>query len=244
MAQPTTRTAAATARADRLFVSALAAAILATVFTGFAPSFYLRAWSASAMPLPTLLWIHGIAFSAWIALLALQVALVRMRRMSWHRILGAASLALAPLMGGTALMAQAARTRRALLDGSYAQNPMLENMLLALAFCAVPVFLALVALALLHRRRPEVHKRLMLIATVAIIGPALVRIPAVAAQHPVVGALLPFLYLLPLFAWDLWSRRRVLPVTAWGAGALVASQPLAMLLAGAPATALARWLGG
>jgi hypothetical protein len=39
-------------------------------------------------PRPLLLWLHGAAFSAWIALFVAQSALVRFRKVSLHRTLG------------------------------------------------------------------------------------------------------------------------------------------------------------
>jgi hypothetical protein len=49
-------------------------------------------------PRPLLLWFHGAAFSAWMALFIAQSALVRVRKVSVHRTLGWFGAALAATM--------------------------------------------------------------------------------------------------------------------------------------------------
>ena len=84
-------------RFDHVFFSAMALLMLATVFVGFAPTYYLAGMFRA--PLPSLIiHLHGAAFSAWIVLLVTQTSLVSAGRVDIHRRLGIAGFLLAFLM--------------------------------------------------------------------------------------------------------------------------------------------------
>src|SRR5438876_7381331 len=84
-------------RYDHLFFSAMALLILATVFVGFARTYYLA--EVFHAPLPSLIiHLHGAAFSCWILLLLTQTSLVSAGRVDIHRRLGIAGFLLACLM--------------------------------------------------------------------------------------------------------------------------------------------------
>src|SRR5438132_14284314 len=75
----------------------MALLMLATVFVGFAPTYYLAGMFLA--PLPSLIiHLHGAAFSAWIVLLVTQTSLVSAGRVDIHRRLGSAGFLLAFLM--------------------------------------------------------------------------------------------------------------------------------------------------
>jgi hypothetical protein len=90
------------------------------------------------------------------------------------------------------------------------------------------------AIGVLNRHRPDRHKRLMLLATMSLIGPALARIVTLVVQGTgipgvpgVVGAvILVNLFVAALVIHDLASRGRLHPVTLWGGGLLVLTEPL------------------
>src|SRR6202158_696882 len=84
-------------RYDHLFFSLLAMLILATVFVGFARTYYLA--GVFHAPLPSLIiHLHGAAFSCWILLLVTQTSLVSGGRVDIHRRLGIVGFLLACLM--------------------------------------------------------------------------------------------------------------------------------------------------
>src|SRR5438876_11241063 len=71
-------------RYDHLFFSAMALLILATVFVGFARTYYLA--GVFHAPLPSLIiHLHGAAFSCWVLLLVTQTSLVSAGRVDIHR---------------------------------------------------------------------------------------------------------------------------------------------------------------
>src|SRR5713226_2246730 len=84
-------------RYDHLFFSAMALCMLATVFVGFARTYYLA--GVFSAPLPSLIiHLHGAAFSCWILLLVTQTSLVSASRVDFHRRLGIAGFLLGCLM--------------------------------------------------------------------------------------------------------------------------------------------------
>src|SRR6202158_321330 len=84
-------------RYDHLFFSAMALLILATVFVGFARTYYLA--GVFHAPLPSLIiHLHGAAFSCWILLLVTQTSLVAAGRVNIHCRLGMAGFLLACFM--------------------------------------------------------------------------------------------------------------------------------------------------
>jgi hypothetical protein len=82
-----------------------------------------------------------------------------------------------------------------------------------------------VCAAFLVRARPEMHKRLMLLATINLVPAALTRLPLGAARVPVaLGLSFGFVVAGPIFDWI--RRKRVHPVYIWGGLLMLVSGPL------------------
>lgn len=237
-----TRTAALPGRnAERWFYSGMAAAMVATVFIGFAPSYYLRGVVepyAPVLPMTPLSHLHGILFSAWTVLFVAQTWLVAGGRTDIHRKLGLTAFALLPAMIVVAVLAS--------LHGAvrHAGPPMIPPLnFLAVPLFDIPVFAILIGAALWKRREPQTHKRLMLLTMVGMMGPAIGRLPIVTTlPPPVVIFGLPDLFLLALIGWDLATRGRLHKATVWGGTLLVGSQALRTAVMMTPAwVAFAGW---
>jgi hypothetical protein len=101
-------------------------------------------------------------------------------------------------------------------------------------FVGIVAFAGLVVAAILLRRNPQAHKRLMLLASIASVGPALARI----SRWPVLGGedglFVPIVFLgLPavLIVYDVVSARRPHRATLIGCGAIVLALIVAQLIA-------------
>ena len=235
--------------AERRFHLGLAVALLVTVLLGFSRTFFLRPWfpewaRVHGAPEP-FFYVHGAVFFAWFVLLVAQPALVAAGRVDLHRRLGwlGAGLAAAMVVLGTGAALLAARRPTGFMD---VPAPPLEFLVVPLGDMAL--FGVFVAMALATRRKPQSHKRWMLLASIGIVGAAIGRWPfaIVLAASPVPGFgmadVLVDLFLVPMAVWDLASRRRVHPVTLWGGLALIVSQPLRLLLSQTEAwLAVAGW---
>src|SRR5688572_20939254 len=154
--------AAAAARAgrrrERLFYTGMAVAFLATVFAGFARTYYLRPYFA-AQSLSPLLHLHGVVFSSWLVLLLVQTSLVAANRTRLHRRLGVAGAFVAALMVVLGCVTAVVRAKIAEVPPG-TPSP--------LVFLTIPlgdmvVFAALVGAGFCFRRRAGAHKRLMLL---------------------------------------------------------------------------------
>ena len=157
-------------RADDYFFFGMALLFLGMTFVGFARSYYLAGVFHAKLP-SLLVHIHGAMFSCWILLLIAQVTLVSVGRISWHKRLGIFGMILAGLMVLVGFMTLIGAVRRHAVFGM-GLDALFGEDVLQLSVFAVPVFWALRA-----RVDAPAHKRLMILATVALLGPALARWP-------------------------------------------------------------------
>jgi hypothetical protein len=212
-------------RIDRIFYTGMSAAILAAVFVGFTPTYYLRTHFQTT-PLPLLLHVHGFVFTCWILLFVTQTSLIAARRTDLHRRLGLAGAALAGLMVVIGLTTAIVSGRRDVAAGSAEALSFLTT-----PFADMLVFLVLVAAAIKYRRRAETHKRLMLLATISLLDAAVARWPlAIIATSPFAFFVLTDVFIAVGIVYDLVSRRRVHPAYVWGGALIVASQPLRLVV--------------
>lgn len=210
---------------DRLFFSGMAIVIAVTIFAGFAPTYYLYPWLhgvtsrgvASGASLTPLVHIHAIVGSLWIVLFITQAGLIARRRHDLHRKLGAASLVLAAalIVIGYLTAVHAARAGNSPPGWD-------DKAFLLIPLTSLLLFASFVAAGVLNRHSPDRHKRLMLMATIALLLPALARlvrmIGAPFLPVGVLGGLLILnLYVGALIAYDLMRLGKVHPVTIIGA---------------------------
>jgi hypothetical protein len=197
-------------RADNVFFPAMSILILVVVVFGFAQSYFIPGLVFAKLP-NALVHIHGALYVSWIFLLVLQNFLVAAKKIKWHIALGTLGVILPPLMAVMGVLTVFDSIRR---NGT----PIPPQLMIVGDFGELAVFLVLVAWAMLVRRTPTAHKRLMILATMAITGPAINRWPFPEALR-LPGTLAVFLVLPRLVvAYDLWTTRRVKRVTAAGTG--------------------------
>ena len=90
-----------------------------------------------------------------------------------------------------------------------------------MAFLAVPigtlvVFAILVGAGLAQRRRSQTHKRLMLLATISILTPAIARMRYIWGPGPVIPILGTCLFVVACLVYDRLAHGRVHPAFLWG----------------------------
>ncbi len=205
--------------ADHRYYYACAIVFAMVVFAGFSRSYYLKGWFDNE-PLSLLLHVHGVIMTMWYALFVVQVALVAQRRVTLHRKLGWAGIVLAGLVVVVGTLVAGGLARRALLHNPNARGgPFLFGMLL---FPVLTVFVILITIAVRWRRRPDYHKRLMTLAMLTVLGPAVTRLPlSFLPNHDVPVTIAIDIGLVVLcIAVDTVRQRRLHPAFGWG-GALV-----------------------
>jgi hypothetical protein len=208
--------------ASRPFYIYMSLACAVTAFAGFAPTYFLRGLS-DLPPLSVRAHLHGAIFTAWMLLFVAQAALIRADRRDWHRSLGVAGAALAVLMvwvGAWVALGVAARFEAT----GFRPHGLTPVAFLAVQLGMVLQFAVLVGLAVAFRRRPEVHKRLMLLATISILPPAVARFHF--ENHGLGGAytntLIAYALVFVAAAFDFARMRRVHAVYVWGGLAMLA----------------------
>ena len=203
---------------SRQFYVWMSYACAAIAFLGFTPTYWAPVASGSFAAAPVL-HLHGLLFSAWTLLFVAQARFAATGRFEHHRGLGliGISLATAMLFAGVMVAVASIETGIARGNGDHAR-----------AFSIVPLtiivsFAVIVAAALANIRRPDVHMRLMLVAAISVLPPAVARIvflllapsgagPGSGSLPPVemtlVPALLTDLLLLVAIGHDWRTRRR------------------------------------
>jgi hypothetical protein len=202
---------------EHLFFSAMSIAMALIVFVGFARTYYL-AGLFGAKPLPALVvHVHGAVFTSWFVLLVTQTLLVGTGHARLHRRLGVLGLVLAPLMIVLgAIVADEMLHRTAHL-------PHFDSALIfAVALSEITGFGVPIFFAFRFRRTPAVHKRLILIGTIATTTAGFGRWPIAFLLHkPLPAMLAAFTLLLLIVGFDLLSTGRVHRATLWGGGWVV-----------------------
>jgi FtsH-binding integral membrane protein len=189
---------------------------------GFARTYYLA--GVFRAPLPSLIvHLHGAAFSCWILLLVTQASLVSAGRVDIHRRLGIAGFLLACLMIILGVLAATGSLVRH--GGPPGQDP---KFFYIIPLTDMLIFATLVFFAFRARSNPPAHKRLILVATVALMIAAIARWPLAIIDRnpPVMGALFSYFFLLILVAYDLWSTRKIHRATLWAGAFLIIVQQI------------------
>ncbi|CAA9354638.1 MAG: FIG00440904: hypothetical protein [uncultured Gemmatimonadetes bacterium] len=246
------RVATGMATGDRFYVR-IAGACLVVAVIGFAPTYWLPLVRGT-LDLAPIAHVHAAVFYGWTLLFLLQSWLVAQGRLTRHREWGVFGVALATTMcfvGMAAAMNSLGRATAAGLGDA------------ARPFSIVPVsgiafFALLFTAALLRVRQPQVHKRLMLVATVSLLQAAVGRwfliflAPAAAGGGPagpppvfvtVMPALVSDLLIVAAMVHDRRTTGRVHRVYWIAGGALLALQVLRVPLSTTAGWArIADWL--
>lgn len=227
-------------RRDRWFFTGMAAAAALTIFAGFAQTYYLKGIFGTP-PLSALLHVHGFLFTTWILLFVTQTSLVAARRTDIHRRLGVAGGLLAAAMVVVGMMAAIDAVHR----GSQPTGLPPPLVFFVIPFGDILTFGAFVGIGLYLRRRTQTHKRLMLLATIALLTAAIARLPGVLGTGPLVFYALTDLFIVACWLYDRLAHGRIHPAFLWGGLLLIASQPFRLWFGGTETwLAFARWLTG
>jgi len=215
--------------------------LLAVLIGGFSRTFFLRGRFFTD-PLPLLVSVHGIVATSWFVLFLIQAVLVARRQTQVHRRIGLVGVVVVVtvlLVGVTTAVGVSPRTYEERLAAGLDPDPAILSspgrwIQVARDSLAFVAFAGLAAWAFVKRHQPQVHKRLMILASVALSTAAMARVfrwPALAFVPEVVGLFLglAFLIALPMVR-DLRVDGRVHPSLKWG-GPLLWLYVLAISLA-------------
>jgi hypothetical protein len=154
------------------------------VLTGYFKSYYGRGLFDGVPAPSTLAHVHGIVMSAWVLYFVAQVALVRTKNLKLHMTMGFAGIGLAALAVITGMTAAyyahlvEHRAPGGLDPRSFFLIPVGDMLLFVIFFAG----------AIYYRKKPAIHKSLMLMTVINFLPPALARIPVVPPQFTILWA--------------------------------------------------------
>jgi hypothetical protein len=213
--------------------------LLAFLVVGFSPTLYLRP-AFDVQPIPGYLYVHGAVLTAWFVWLVIQTSMIRSGRVTTHRKLGVAGALLAIAVCFAGPMASIGVVSRiANLGVDFSSDMSVAAPELGVEgvtvirfvsgvfwgnFTSIIIFAGFVAAAVLLRRNTETHKRLMVLASISIVGPALARIsriPVFGGEDGPFTMTVMLSLLVAVLAHDFVVRRRPYVVSVIGIGILI-----------------------
>jgi hypothetical protein len=207
---------------DTYFYFAMSLLMTAVVVAGFSLTMGARIIHPKTPP-PTILYIHAFVFWGWLAFFIFQSALVRTLNVRLHRTAGWFGVALGvviPVLGiWTAITMNRIKVR-------VNHDPDVAAFMLV-PFLDIACFTTTFALAIYWRKKPEFHRRLILIASCALTAAAWGRFPGSFFQGNYFYAGVDFLILLGVVR-DWIVNRRVHIVYKYALPAFMATQAFVM----------------
>jgi hypothetical protein len=225
----------------RYFYVWMAGACALVAFGGFAETYWLQLAQGTFIG-GSLLHLHGALFSAWTLLLLSQTWLAAHGRLDHHRAWGLGGISLA-----TALVLVGMATAINSMTGRIAHDGDIARGFLIVPVTALGGFAILFVAAVANIRRPEWHKRFMLVATISLLQAAVARVmfviitgggpgarPGLSTPPPiittVVGGLITDLLIVAGAAYDWRTRGRVHPAYLIGGAVVLALELLRLPL--------------
>ena len=225
----------------------MGAACFVIAVVGFAPTYWVPLFRGTLDVAP-LAHLHALFFYGWTLLFMRQTWLAASGRVTHHRELGVVGVALATGMAFAGLGMTVNTLKRTEAAGFGDAGRAFS----IISFTAILLFAALFAIAIANIKRPEIHKRVMLVATISILqaaigrwflvflAPAPLAVGLPAAPPPVAvslgAAFLVDLLIVAVMVHDRRASGRIHPAY-WAAGGAV----LAVQLLRVPLSTTAAW---
>jgi len=222
----------------RFLYAAFASLLLVATLVGF-QQFYLHGKAypgREIVPQAKLLVIaHGVAMSSWIVLFVVQPLLIVGANRRLHMALGKIGAVLATCMVVLGLRVPIEVTR---YGPEFPLWGLTRRQFMAVPIFSISMFAVFVAIGIWNRRRPDIHRPMMFLATLSIVAAAMDRITALPPLYAdsvwgrVFGPFFPSLIIGALFLVVKWLLTRSFDrYLAAGYTALVAVNALTLVVA-------------
>ena len=196
----------------------IAGGLLVCVVLGFAPTFFLRPFM-DVTAIPWHVHLHGLVLTGWYVLFLFQSMLIATGRVGIHRKIGITGLFVGLAVVATSIVVVSEIVDR--VDVAFSGDPGEASEVIWGSFARILGFTTFLAIALAYRRNREIHRRAIVVASIAIIQPAIGRFAfGLLPPGSLSGYLLMFAIMLSFFValmvFDLSTRGRPHWVTAIG----------------------------
>lgn len=145
---------------------ALSGLMALIALVGFWPNYY-GPLVAGTLSHPLLIHVHAIVFTGWLALFSLQAVLAATKRIQWHLKIGTIGIWYGLLLIGVGLTTGVLRSA----------DPQASDALrlLYVAIADMVMFAGFFGAAIVYRRKPQLHKRMMVVAATSLLVAAVGR---------------------------------------------------------------------
>lgn len=218
----------------RYFYLWMAGAFVLVAFSGFLPTYWAPV-VAGTFHAPPIIHIHGMLMFTWTCFFLVQTSLVAAGRTLDHRSWGLAGIALFTLIACAILVGELAVIKRGEATGMGDA----ARRFAAVTLCGWPLMVGLFTLAIVNIRRPQVHKRLMVLLMAAMMTPPIARVfltffapPGALGGGPpppfvsIPPALVADLFIIVAIVRDWRTHGRPHPVYLYGGAVVLAQQVL------------------
>ena len=199
---------AAPSRLKRKFYLAMSVLLALMIFVGFWPSYYgpLMQGAADA---PLILHVHGVIYIGWMFLFIAQTTLAARGQIRAHRTVGSFGLGYGAVVWVVGIAVSFIAPALNVTSGEWTVDQAAEFLPIPLG--DMILFGSFLAAAAIYRGQPEIHKRLMMIATFAVVFAAAFRLQNAGVPRPA-AIVIWFVPLALAIAYDVKQRGRVHPV--------------------------------
>ena len=214
--------------ATRSFYIGVALGAVIIAFVGFWPTYFGPLLAGTLMNTPTLIHVHAAIFVGWLLIFVAQTTFAARGRIDLHIKLGKIGIGYGALVILVGLLATFSSFAAKVHVGKVAEaQGRLLGPLLDMA-----VFVPLFAAAVYYRFKPQLHKRLMIVATTALLIAAVTRMRFLGNPgHPALVMLVWTSPILLVLGYDFAKRRIVHPVYVLGLVLLLIESPMVRRLA-------------
>jgi hypothetical protein len=198
------------------------------VFGGFGMTYLWPHAAGTRLPDPPVVHLHGVVFFGWMSLLLAQSLLVNVKNVKLHRSLGMFGVAWGALVAFMGMLI----TLVGSMNAGFAHPS--DPPVFFLSYIAPPSFALIFAMAISATKVPQVHRNLILIATIAILMPGINRMymQVLGLNYvPVFATYMTMNVLLAITLWHEAKTRGKISRMSWIAAAIVlVPQPLNYLI--------------
>jgi len=211
------------------FFTAIAVLGIIAILVGFLKTFIIPIISGTRT-WPLAIYLHASFVFGWVLLFLTQTLLIQNKKYSTHISIGKWGAFVALGAAISIIPAALYQIERELKEGlgQTAISPIVGSL------ASATMFLILVMLGIIYRRKSSVHKRLMLLATILLIWPAWFRwrhyFPSVARPDIWFAGVLADSLIIIAFIWDWLKNKRIHPALLFGGLFIIAENVMEILL--------------
>jgi hypothetical protein len=198
------------------------------VFGGFGLTYLAPLAAGTRAPDPPVVHLHGLVFFGWMLLLVVQSLLVNAKNVKLHRSLGTFGIAWGGLVAFMGMLITLVGSMNVTFG-----NPS-DAAVFFLSYVAPPSFAVIFAMAIRAVKTPQIHRNLILIATIAILMPGINRMYMQTLMLDFVPVFATYMTMNAMLAAVLWHERKlrgtISPMSWIAAAIVVIPQPINYLV--------------